>query len=141
MEKLILPFDYETWIGLIFVFSLAIIAIFIVNRFPKNFKKLIFENLTKTPTFDILQTFFGVSDRRSPKQNFSRIILTFFIFWCLVMRTAYQGKLFEFTTTAIEKLELKTLDDLRARNYTLYSPDFLKGRVSNYHFQEVIKYM
>jgi len=57
------------------------------------------------------------------------------------MRTAYQGKLFEFTTTAIKKPELKTLEDLQIRNYTLYTPDAMEGRKTYNQFQEVIKYV
>jgi len=141
MEKLVLPFDQDTWIGLKFIFVVAMIVIFIICRLPKKLIKIIFGNPMKTTTFHIFQIFFGVSEKRSPKENFLRIIFTSFIFWCLVMRTAYQGKLFEFTTTAMKKPEMKTLEDLRIRNFTLYTPDLMKGRKVNDHFQEVIKYI
>jgi hypothetical protein len=40
-----------------------------------------------------------------------------------VIRTAYQSKLFEYTTTPIRKPDMKTLEEVRARNVTLYYPD------------------
>ena len=141
MEKLFLPFDQDTWNGLKLIFIVAIIAIFIICRLPKKPIKIICGNPMKISIFNIFQIFFGVSEKKSPKENVSRIIFTSFIFWCLVMRTAYQGKLFEFTTTAIKKPEMKTLEDLRIRNFTLYIPDLMEGRKANDHFQEIIKYI
>jgi len=119
----------------------VIIISFIIYRLPEKLIKIIFENPKKKSIFFILQIFFGISEERLPKENFSRIIFTTFIFWCLVMRTAYQGKLFEFTTTAIKKPELKTLEDLQIRNYILYTPDFMEERKAYKPFQEVIKYV
>jgi hypothetical protein len=36
------------------------------------------------------------------------------------MRTAYQGKLFEFTTTAVRKPEMTNLAQLKSINSTIY---------------------
>jgi len=77
----------------------------------------------QSPFFDIFCIVFGIGQTRVPYKNFGRIILTSFILWCLVIRTAYQGKLFEFTTTAIRKPEMKTLEEVQLRNFVLYLPD------------------
>jgi len=68
----------------------------------------------------IFRTFCGVGDKKLPKGSFARILLILFIFWCLVVRTAYQGKLFEFTTSAIRKPEIMSLEELRNKNFTLF---------------------
>jgi hypothetical protein len=140
MEKLVLPFDQKTWTGLEIIFGMAAIVILIIYRLPEKSIKIICGISAKKTIFFIFQIFFGISEKKSPKENFSRIVLTSFIFWCMVMRTAYQGKLFEFTTTALKKPEIKTLQDLQLRNFTLYTPDFMEGRKTNEHFQKVIKY-
>ena len=120
MEKLILPFDHETWYGICITFIVSSIVIIICNQFPNKLRKIFYGSAKKTKVFNIFQTFFGISHIKVPKNNFTRIILISFIFWCLVIRTAYQGKLFEFTTTAIRKPKLKTLEDLRSKNFSIF---------------------
>jgi hypothetical protein len=120
MEKLVLPFDHETWTGLGIIFSFSIISMCIINQLPKHVRRLFFGKIKHSTVFKIFQTFFGISEKNSPDGNFARITFISFIFWCLVIRTAYQGKLFEFTTTAIRKPVLKTLEALKDRNYSIY---------------------
>lgn len=93
-EKLILPFDRDTWIYLILVFFGAFIGIFVINKLPKTFKELVFGRKVKMPSFNVLGTFFGIGQTKLPENNFGRIILMHFIIFCLIFRTAYQGKRF-----------------------------------------------
>ena len=122
MEKLVLPFDFETWTGLGVIFFLAAVAVFVINRLPQKYKKLFYGKSKSTTIFKIIETFVGIPHKESPEGNFPRIVLISFIFWCLVMRTAYQGKFFEFITTTVRKAEIETLEELKAKNYTLYLP-------------------
>jgi len=121
-EKVILPFDTETWIGLLITIMSAVATILIINRFSSNIKNLFFGSRVQNPIFNITRGFFGIGQTLLPDGNFARLILTSFLFWCLVIRTAYQGKLFEFTTTAVRKPEMRTLKELRNNNFTLYVP-------------------
>ena len=120
MEKLILPFDHETWYGICITFVISCIVITIFNQFPKRFKKRAYGRTGRTTAFNTFQTFFGISHVEVPNGNFARIVMTCFVFWCLIIRTAYQGKLFEFTTTPVRKPELKTLEEMKSKNITLY---------------------
>lgn len=120
MEKLTLPFDNETWYGIFITFIISCISIAIFNQCPKNIKKSVYGSTVRTTAFNTFQTFFGISHQEVPKGNFARIVMTCFVFWCLVIRTAYQGKLFEFTTTAIRKPDLKSLKELKDNNFTLF---------------------
>ena len=134
-EKVILPFDTETWIGLLITIMSAVATILIVNRFFSKVKTIFYGSKVQNPIFNITRGFFGIGQTTLPDGNFARLILISFLFWCLVIRTAYQGKLFEFTTTAVRKPEMRTLEELRKNNFTLYLPgryeyfkklDFLK---------------
>ena len=104
-------------------FAASIAVILIINRFSKNVRDLFFGSAIRTPTFNIFRAFFGIGQTRLPNGSFARLILISFVLWCLVIRTAYQGKLFEFTTTAIRKPELRTLEELRDQSFTLYMPE------------------
>ena len=120
---MLLPFDKETWIGLTAIFLSGIITISIINRFPQKIRDLVFGKNIGLPSLNFFLAFFGEAQKRSPDGTYARLIWIFFIFYCLVIRTCYQGKLFEFTTTAVRKPEYQTLDDLRNENFTLYVLD------------------
>jgi len=135
-EKVILPFDVETWISLVITIMSAVGTILIINRFSSTVKTIFYGLKVQNPIFNITRGFFGIGQTTLPDGSFARLILVSFLFWCLVIRTAYQGKLFEFTTTAIRKPEMRTLEELRNNNFTLYLPgryeyfkklDFIKG--------------
>jgi len=92
-----------------------------------------------TTAFNTFQTFFGISHVEVPNANFARIVMIFFVFWCLIIRTAYQGKLFEFTTTAIRKPELKSLKELKENNFTLFFSKEITSYATFEYTREVIK--
>lgn len=120
---MLLPFDTETWIGLLGIFMSGIAVISIISQSPQRIKDVVFGRNIGIPSLNFFLAFFGESQKRSPDGNFARIIWIFFIFYCLVIRTCYQGKLFEFTTTAVRKPGHKTLEELREQNFTLYILD------------------
>lgn len=93
-EKMILPFDSDTWIYFILFFCFAFVGISLINLMPKTFKNLVYGKGVKMPTFNAIGTFFGIGQTKLPDNNFARIILMHFIIFCLIFRTAYQGETF-----------------------------------------------
>jgi hypothetical protein len=92
-EKILMPFDPATWRYLLMTFGIAIFVIFVVNEVNFSlFQNLFYGKGVKTPTFNMIGTFFGVSQTQLPEENFPRILLVTFIFFCLIIRTAYQGE-------------------------------------------------
>lgn len=118
-EKLRLPFDDETWTFLISTFLIAFVAIFIINRLPKYIQDQFYGKNVLTPTLNVISTFFGISQSSLPVQNIPRFILIMFVWFCLIFRTCYQSKLFEFMTSESRKPPPLSVEDLRERNYTL----------------------
>lgn len=90
-EKLLLPFDITTWALLITTFAISFLVIVIVNRMPDNFQMIVYGYKVQTPSLNVLRGFFGSSQVKLPSNNFARIILLLFLYFCLVFRTAYQG--------------------------------------------------
>lgn len=119
-EKLRLPFDNETWTYLISTFLIAFVTIFIINRFSKPIQDRFFGKNVQTPTLNIISTFFGISQPTLPNQNIPRFNLIMFVWFCLIFRTCYQSKLFEFMTSESRKPPPMSIEDLKERNYTLY---------------------
>jgi hypothetical protein len=80
-------------------------------------------------------TFFGIGQMRLPINNFGRIILMVFILFCLIIRTAYLGVLFEMITTDMRKNSPNTMEQLLAQNYTIYFRYYdIKLGVNLFHF-------
>lgn len=91
-QKILKPFDSEIWKFLLITFGVAFSTVFVINRMPKVFQDLIFGRGVQSPSYNILGSFFGISQSRVPVENTARILLIFFVYFCLIFRTAYQGK-------------------------------------------------
>ncbi|CAG9806656.1 unnamed protein product [Chironomus riparius] len=118
-EKLFLPFDLTTWILLTATFGITFLTIFIINRLAKSARNFVYGSKICTPTLNVISIFFGISQARLPTENFSRFILILFVFFCLIFRTCFQSKSFEFLTSEPRRPPPKTLEDIVAQNYTI----------------------
>lgn len=92
-EKLLLPFDWETWLYLILTFASAFLVIFIVNRTPKSIRETFYGKNVKNAAFEVVGGFFGIPQNFLPVENFPRILIMFFVMFCLIIRVAYQGEM------------------------------------------------
>jgi hypothetical protein len=73
----------------------------------------------KMPAYNAVAIFFGIGQTRLPAEHFSRFIWLLFIWFCLIFRTCWQSKMFEFMTTDMRKPLPASIDDLREMNYTI----------------------
>lgn len=58
---------------------------------------------------------------RPPSRNFARTLLAFWLFGTLVLRSSYQGALFEFLHSRKSAQELDTLDKLVEHDVPIYA--------------------
>lgn len=112
MEKLFLPFDLETWIMIIITFAVGFITIFIVYRCNRGVRRFVFGTFVTSPSFNLTSIFFGMGVTRLPGRNFARFLFMVFTLYCLIIRSAYQGKLFEFINKNVKKPTAKSAEDL-----------------------------
>lgn len=116
-EKLLLPFDVTTWILMLIAFLVSFSLIFLMEIFRKVFR---LHNNRVSP-LNVVQVIFGNTVKKPPRKVLQRVILILFIFLCLIFRTCYQNKLFEFITDEMRKAPPRDLDELFARNYNIIS--------------------
>ncbi|KAG5671269.1 hypothetical protein PVAND_001475 [Polypedilum vanderplanki] len=121
-EKLLFPFDFLTWVFLLFTFGLTFGTIFILHYCPKLFKTIIFGKGINKPAYNALGIFFGISQLRLPKESFCRVILIIYIWFCLIIRTCWQSKMFEFMTSDMRKPLPASIEDIRKMNYIYVVP-------------------
>ncbi|CAG9807169.1 unnamed protein product [Chironomus riparius] len=118
-EKLFLPFDDTTWLFIFITFSVAFAVIFVVYFLPKWTQTIFYGSTVRNSSLNIVQIFFGISQLQVPVENAPRIILIFFVFFCLVIRTAYQGISFDFLTTEMRKKPIDSIEKLVSQNFTI----------------------
>ncbi|KAL7012941.1 hypothetical protein ACKWTF_015113 [Chironomus riparius] len=120
-EKLWLPFDDLTWKFLIFVFCVAFAAILVINQSPKLVQEGIYGVKIQKPALNVISAFFGIAQHKVPRKSFPRCLLIIFVLFCLIFRTCYQSKMFEFMTTEPRHPSPKSFQDLKIKNYTMYT--------------------
>ncbi|XP_070490016.1 uncharacterized protein [Chironomus tepperi] len=128
-EKLFLPFDAATWILFVVIFIYAFLSVLVINLLSKGAQDVVYGTNVKTPYFNVIGTFFGVSQLKLPEANFPRILLMTFILYCLVLRTAYQSLLFEYVASDMRKPSPGTIEDLRDNGFIVYGLDVAYDRL------------
>jgi hypothetical protein len=119
-EKMIMTFDTLTWILTLVVFLCAFCTIFVVNLCSKRVQNIFYGKRVKTRVLNVVSTFFGIQQHRLPVSNFPRILLMIFVLFCLIMRTGYQGVLFELVATDKIKPSPKTFQELKEQGYIMF---------------------
>ena len=119
-EKLFLPFDQPTWMWLVISFAAAFLVILLIKLKRSNsmYEFVIGTNVT-TPSLNVIAIFMGIGQIMLPERNVSRFMFMNFVLFSLIMRTAYQGKYFEFLTSDMRKKPVETIEELKDKNFTL----------------------
>jgi hypothetical protein len=118
-EKVFFAFETYAWMSFGLTFGFTFGAILVVNRVRRRIQNVIFGIGIRNPTLNALSIFFGISQTKLPRENFARILLAMFVFLCLIFRTCYQSKMFEFMTTDMRKPMPETIEDLISMDYTV----------------------
>lgn len=84
-EKLILPFDNETWMLVILFFVIGMVIILIAEQ--NKWREFIIGRNVRYPIFNMFIAFFGQGQNILPGRNFAKYMLMMFILFCLIIRT------------------------------------------------------
>ena len=126
-EKLLLPFDEGTWIMIVIVFVAATLIISVVNVTTQEIKDFIYGRNVNVPYLNVIAQFFGLSQTVLPKRNFARFLVLLYILYSLIIRTAWQGKMFEFMRRNMTKPpEIQSINDIIEKNYTFFMRQHVK---------------
>lgn len=124
LEKLMKPFRDLIWT---FVMAILIIAFAVITllkwKFDESVQKFVFGARNASPYLNTLNVFLGgsLAQSQSPKRNFARTILCFFMLYCLVVRNSYTGALFTFIRSdVIRKPTLNSIDEMVEKDFTFF---------------------
>jgi len=116
-----LAFDLTTWLLIAGTFLASFVVIIIISNFaPLKVRHLIFGENVPMPALNVLIAFFGLSQATLPRGSFARFLLNLFIIWSIIIRTCYQGKLFEYLQGDNRKPQIKSINELMDRNFTYF---------------------
>ena len=120
-EKLLLPFDRSSWmwLGMSFIFAFLVIFLIRISKSKMLYNNIVGERVT-APALNVVAIFMGIGQLSLPEGNGTRFLFINFVVFCLIMRTAYQGKYFEFLTSDMRRKPIATIDELIAKNFTIY---------------------
>lgn len=120
-EKLLLPFDGYVWSLITLTFAIAILVIFLTNLTNHLTRSIVFGQNVTTPLLNVAMIFFGISQNVLPARNFARFIVMLFILYCLIIRTAWQAKMFEFMQQEMRKPQISSIDEMLEKNYLIHA--------------------
>lgn len=130
-EKLFKPLALMTWILLIIYMTVGVVSIFTVKRRSNWLQNLVIGYKVNYPYLNMAIGFLGVSQNRLPDRNFSRFLLMNFLIFSLIMRTAYQGKMFNVIQSDIRHPIPKSIKEIYQQGYKVYVFDFALDVASN----------
>lgn len=119
-EKLALPFDNTVWIMILITFFASFGTIFILSFAPLSVRNFVIGRGVKDPMMNVTHIFFGLSQVKMPGRNFARYLAMLFVIYSLIIRTAWQGKMFEFMQEDLVHPGVQSLDEMIERNFSLH---------------------
>jgi hypothetical protein len=119
IEKLLYPLTLTTWTMLIACFVIGYCVIFIIRFQSKAIQDFVLGARVSHPYLNMWIGLTGTLQHRLPGRNFSRFILTVFLLFCLIMRTAYQGKMYQFMQSNKRHSEPQTINEMSERDYKI----------------------
>lgn len=101
-------------------FGIGFIIIFVLKYSKKCRRTFLVGRNNYTPFLNMVNIFFGGSVVRLPTRNFARTVFCIWIVACTVIRSAYQGAIFDFIKKSKNAASVNTVSELIQHDYTLY---------------------
>lgn len=135
LEKLLLPFDRQTWIGIVATLTAAFVTIQVVSFTSKRLKYRSFGQAVGSPTMNLLNVFLCGNQTKVPKASTARFVFLSFLLWSMIIRTCFQSLSYRALQMDNRHQSLETFEDIFVNNFSQYIA--YKGIISNEIFREV----
>ncbi|XP_062708000.1 uncharacterized protein LOC134288154 [Aedes albopictus] len=96
LEKLFHPFQVEVWWCIATVLLGSTIVIANVEQADEAIRNFVYGRGVQAPYLNLIRIFFSISMHRLPTRNFARTLLFYWIFFCFVIQSLYQGALYRY---------------------------------------------
>jgi hypothetical protein len=85
-EKMLLPFDTPTWIGVVITILMSSLSIFLIKKFSTNNQEIIFGRNNESPFMNFVAVLLNGGQHTNLVENVPRIFLLSFVLWSLIFR-------------------------------------------------------
>lgn len=125
LEKLYFPFTVNVWICILLLFVASAIVIIALKFVSKDKRTFFVGQSNNMPFFNMVNISLGgaMSSNKLPFRNFARTLLMIWLISSLVLRNAYQGKLFDSLRGSQRNQPFFELNKLYESNLKLYLLD------------------
>lgn len=130
LTKVFLPFSIASWISIGMVAVLSFCVVKILKFTPKILHDYVIGKNVKGSMLNVWNIFLGGPQPILPRSNFPRYLLAKFLIFTLIMRSVYQGKVFDIMKRDVRTVELKTIDEFIEHEFTFYVYPYLVIRLN-----------
>lgn len=128
--KLLLPFEIEIWLILIFIFVFANMILFATIYFNRKLKSFVLGKENTSPAYNMVVISLGGAAVKDPKVPFSRFLLMLWLLATFILRTVYQGYLFHYIKSDLVKAPPQLIDDLMQKEYRIFMSEVVYNAIS-----------
>lgn len=133
-EKFTRPFTDEVWMIILVVFASACLVSFVAIIESGRFSDFLVGEGIKYPIYNVFAVFFGIPQNILPRRNFARYILMCFLIYSLVIRSVYQGAVYQTLKSNDRKPPISTIREFIDRKFTFYIYESLAPRLVDFEF-------
>lgn len=121
LEKLIFPFSVKAWISIALAFVLGIIFILIIRLKARHVQEISFGSARTSHVFNMFSVFIGQTQTALPISNFAKLLLTSFMLFSLVIRSAYQGSFYRLLQSDLHHREIQSIDEIIRGTFKIFT--------------------
>lgn len=133
-EKFTRPFTAYVWLIILVVFASACVVCTLTIIKSGKFSDFLIGEGIKYPIYNVFAVFFGIPQHILPRRNFARYILMCFVLYSLVMRSVYQGAVYQTLKSNDRKPPIATIHELIGRKFAFYMYESLASRLVDSEF-------
>lgn len=133
-KKLAKPFSALVWGLLLTTFAIGFVFIVFLKTISLKAYTFIVGKNVKYPILNMMIALVGNSQQKLPKLNFARFLLANFLLFCLVTRSAYQGRLYNILQMNLHEKEMTTIRDMIESSMDFYAYESMINRIQGFRF-------
>lgn len=120
VENLLRPFSLTVWFGYIATLIVGYSFNILFNFLPKTLKVVISDRKNLLTLHDLCAVVFAEAVSKTPKRSPARFFLVALTMFCLVMRTVYLARMFDFFEAGHNKTIVKDFEDMAEREFKFF---------------------
>lgn len=120
VEKLLMPFQFFVWTGVVVYFGIGIALVLALRYVGVEARRFVVGRSNKYPLLTMVCVWLGNAAYPVPGRNFARFLLMMWICFAFVLRTGYQGALFDILRFQRSLAPVNSLNQIVSSQFDIY---------------------